>query len=51
MLLGEAIAKGNWGIAVDVMEGSKLVDKSSWIKAVLPEVLPSKILGEGACQT
>lgn len=29
MLLGEAIAKGNWGIAVDVMEGSKLVDKSS----------------------
>lgn len=29
VLLGEAIAKGNWGIAVDVMEGSKLVDKSS----------------------
>lgn len=46
-LLGEATAKGNWEIAVYVMEESKLMDKSTAIRR--KPCLPSKVLGEEEC--
>lgn len=46
---GEATAKGNWEIAVYVMEESKLMDKSTAIRR--KPCLPSKVLGEEECLT